>query len=435
MQSNGGAILLTAPTNEYNDLINQAAVSRPANFDTDGDGMPDSWETARGLNPSVADNNVVVTSAESPAMAGYTWIEMYLNDLTLQANWAGGTSGNWDTILNWDGQLPNLQDSTANFGNVGAAAQVTVNSDEHVGQLAFDNPSGYTLTGGGDITMDILGHNGGGFATVNVFSGVHTIAVPFNLASDTHFTIAGGGMLNITGALSATGRNISKDGGGSLGFMNVRAASITISAGSIQISSKSSPNSAAGTSVVNALSITTGASLDLTNNAMVIDYSTLGTLLGDTRQELFDGRLTTSLSAGGHAIGYADKASLGRTSFAGQSVDSTSLLLAYTLVGDSNLDGVVNAADFAALASHYGASSGSVWTQGDFNDDGVVNTADFNLLAANFNQTLGAPALGALVPEPLAILPICVTLLAARRRGVIAQKGGDFRRRFMRPSP
>ena len=71
VQTNGGAILLTAPTNEYNDLINQAAVSRPAGFDTDQDGMPDSWETARGLNPNLAtDNNIVVTSAESASLAG-----------------------------------------------------------------------------------------------------------------------------------------------------------------------------------------------------------------------------------------------------------------------------------------------------------------------------------------------------------------------------
>jgi hypothetical protein len=44
----------------------------PAQADTDGDGLPDSWETAHGLNPKVADSTRVATS-------GYTYLELYLN--------------------------------------------------------------------------------------------------------------------------------------------------------------------------------------------------------------------------------------------------------------------------------------------------------------------------------------------------------------------
>ena len=40
--------------------------------DTDQDGMPDNWEAAQGLNPSMADNNWVHTS-------GYTALEVYLH--------------------------------------------------------------------------------------------------------------------------------------------------------------------------------------------------------------------------------------------------------------------------------------------------------------------------------------------------------------------
>ena len=42
--------------------------------DSDGDGMPDAWETAHGLNPQVADNNMVNSD-------GYTALEVYLNSL------------------------------------------------------------------------------------------------------------------------------------------------------------------------------------------------------------------------------------------------------------------------------------------------------------------------------------------------------------------
>jgi hypothetical protein len=42
--------------------------------DTDSDGMPDAWETAHGLNPNAADNNLVNAD-------GYTALEVYLNSL------------------------------------------------------------------------------------------------------------------------------------------------------------------------------------------------------------------------------------------------------------------------------------------------------------------------------------------------------------------
>ncbi|NJM56008.1 MAG: hypothetical protein HC841_09040 [Verrucomicrobiae bacterium] len=42
--------------------------------DSDHDGMPDAWETARGLNPNLDDSAVLHAS-------GYTMIEVYLNEL------------------------------------------------------------------------------------------------------------------------------------------------------------------------------------------------------------------------------------------------------------------------------------------------------------------------------------------------------------------
>ena len=51
--------------------------------DTDSDGMPDAWETANGLNPSVANTNARTLSA-----AGYTDLEVYLHELS-----AGRVSG------------------------------------------------------------------------------------------------------------------------------------------------------------------------------------------------------------------------------------------------------------------------------------------------------------------------------------------------------
>jgi hypothetical protein len=76
------------------------------------------------------------------------------------------------------------------------------------------------------------------------------------------------------------------------------------------------------------------------------------------------------------------------------------VLVRYTYAGDANLDGIVNALDFNAVATNFGISSSGLWSQGDFNYDGAVNTADFMAMAQNFGEVLASPAPGTVVPEP-----------------------------------
>ena len=45
--------------------------------DTDGDGIPDTWETAHGLNPKDASDGVTTTLSKE----GYTNLEVYMNSL------------------------------------------------------------------------------------------------------------------------------------------------------------------------------------------------------------------------------------------------------------------------------------------------------------------------------------------------------------------
>ena len=53
--------------------------NRPENYDTDGDGMPDEWETANGLNPNDAnDANTFTVDTEK---GWYSNIEVYLNSI------------------------------------------------------------------------------------------------------------------------------------------------------------------------------------------------------------------------------------------------------------------------------------------------------------------------------------------------------------------
>jgi hypothetical protein len=168
--------------------------------------------------------------------------------------------------------------------------------------------------------------------------------------------------------------------------------------------------------------------LDLANNDMAIDYtgdSPRNTIQNQIKSGFangsWNGNGITSSSAQAStspkgAIGFAEASTLGVGTFDGAAVDSTTLLIKYTLGGDANLNGIVNALDFNALASSFGASSMS-WINGDFNYDGTVNSLDFPLLAANFNQVLlSAPALGSQVPEPSLLGLIAVGLALGRRR-------------------
>jgi hypothetical protein len=60
---------------EWRALVATPAVSRPAGYDTDNDGMPDAWETLHGFDPKVADDS---GDADGD---GYTNLEEYLNEV------------------------------------------------------------------------------------------------------------------------------------------------------------------------------------------------------------------------------------------------------------------------------------------------------------------------------------------------------------------
>jgi pectate lyase len=60
---------------EWRALVATPSMARAAGFDSDQDGMPDTWESSHGLNPATADNNGDQDSD------GYTNLEEYLNEL------------------------------------------------------------------------------------------------------------------------------------------------------------------------------------------------------------------------------------------------------------------------------------------------------------------------------------------------------------------
>lgn len=182
----------------------------------------------------------------------------------------------------------------------------------------------------------------------------------------------------------------------------------------------------------------TGGRIDLGAQALVRDL-TSGTTDAQLLAWIISGRaggtwngigINTSAPTANHALGFAVAANLFTTfpqTWLGQSIDSSTSLVRYTLKGDCNLDGDVDFDDLLIIAQNYGASS-RLWHQGDSDYNGSVNFDDLLSVAQNYGHVVVRDDADnsrsdnfendwllarSLVPEPVSVLPIG---LAARRR-------------------
>ena len=75
------------------------STSRPEGFDTDKDGMPDTWEIANGLNPN--DNSDATLKTIDTEKGWYTNLEVYLNSLVEDIMKAGMADGESNYTEYW----------------------------------------------------------------------------------------------------------------------------------------------------------------------------------------------------------------------------------------------------------------------------------------------------------------------------------------------
>ncbi len=163
-----------------------------------------------------------------------------------------------------------------------------------------------------------------------------------------------------------------------------------------------------------ALSINGGGQIDLADNDTIVDYtgispiSIIGMYIQSGSAGNWNGSgLTSSRAAsspnpgdaGKTALGLAEAAALGISTFDGIPVDATTILVKYTYLGDANLDGQVDISDLGKLATNWQA--------------GVSNP-----LGPSLNQALASLSLpGSSVPEPAAPALLLVGgLVSVRRR-------------------
>jgi autotransporter-associated beta strand protein len=268
-------------------------------------------------------------------------------------------------------------------------------------QTAAQTVSQLTLTGGWIVNSLGVPSSSSLRATSSFdvrsgFIDVSLLGAGVPLVKSTAGTVVIHGTHGYTGATTVNAGTLSVSG-------KLSSPTLTINAGTVVFEGRNVPNDPDAANRFSSLTIATGATLDLRNNAMVLDYSSVGALVDDIRQDLQSGRIMSRFIPAAWAIGYGDNQVLRKDSFAGMDVSGhNNVLLKYTYAGDANLDGQVDIADLYALASSWRGSG--PWTSGDFNYDGVVNAADLGLLSLNWQAGVGNPAPGAALDNALLAL-------------------------------
>jgi hypothetical protein len=221
-------------------------------------------------------------------------------------------------------------------------------------------------------------------------TGATTVASHASLTQSGAAFTQGGGLVN--------DGTVVIDGSGVVGPISGSGA-ITLgngtSANTVQLASGS------GASSQDALNISIGSTLDITNNHVIINYGANPDPVAAIRSYLVSGYnggswngpgidSSTAAANPGYALGYADGADgvvVG--------LSSGQIEIKYTLLGDADLDGSVTGSDFTALAGNLGKSRVG-WDKGDFLYTGSVTGSDFTALI----QNLGKSAIGADVAIP-----------------------------------
>ena len=135
-----------------------ASNSRPAGYDTDGDGMPNEWETANGLNPnSAADGKTYTLDAKKY----YTNLEVYLNSIVEEITKAQ----NKNATSAVDEYYPTFVDPTG-ISTLAADDYAPILSTRYVtlSGMEINNPDGFegvlirinTLSNGKQVATKIL---------------------------------------------------------------------------------------------------------------------------------------------------------------------------------------------------------------------------------------------------------------------------------------
>ncbi len=283
--------------------------------------------------------------------------------------------------------------------------------------IAVSNTGTFTQTG----TL-----NGAGNFTN---SGTVTIGGVQNWSAGTTFTNTAGTATfqSDAGSNVSTPLAINASGGAVTFGSTQHLASVSLSGGATAVVS------AGGDKVLraNAVSIAAGSKIDLGDNKLVTQ-SAVGSWNGSAYSGVqglaASGRITTSQSSGASGlttIAVAANSDLHKTTFGGESVGNSDVLVMYTYAGDADLTGNINGDDYFRIDSGYSAHA-TGYDNGDFNLDGRIDADDYFIIDRNYARQGSAFSASELVmmdgvqavPEPavMGVGMLGFTGLRRRRR-------------------
>jgi hypothetical protein len=368
-------------------------------------------------------NDNIVTSGTVSVNQGLR-ANAYVSSITFnQGGW--GQSGFTPVTLNPDG--------TAASGTV-----LTANATNSSATLSFDPTNKINGTYGASMTVGLENEQDvQGTAANDVAPQVFSLQATVNSnppVQSGNYTLDGGTLTapatNLTGNFTQTG--------GTSTFAGITGSgTVSVTGGTLQLTPSS------GLTAVSSLSVSGNGSLDIGNNHIIINYGSgpdpVASIAADLAQGynggawsgaggIFSSAVATNP---GYAVGYADSADPGNPA----GLASGTMEIAFTLLGDANLDDAVNGVDFGILAANFNKGV-SGWDKGDFNYDAAVNGVDFGALAANFNKGASAASGGATAADWQALdefaaanglladvpEPASMGLLAAGAAGLLARR-------------
>jgi T5SS/PEP-CTERM-associated repeat protein/autotransporter-associated beta strand protein len=350
----------------------QLAVAGSATLDVLGGAKLTAGSLHAGVDPFAIARITVDGPASSLAVGGNTVLSQS-GSATLTVRNAASATLNGPLFLSTSG--------TASTINITSNATLTVHGHVSDGSTGH---STLTLDGG---TLDLTSHNLGAanpINTLNFRSGTLRNVAQINNGA-TGLTKTSPGALTLEGANTYTGPTAVQQGTLLLTSDLTTSSHLEVAAGALVRLPQSAATPKNVLLKVPTLAPLGPATLDLTDNKLALTATPADQL----RAFLLGGNVFSSLAAADpqsrYAIGYATAAQLGLSSWADTPVNPPDLLATMTLKGDANLDGTLNADDYALLDRSYARSlTNAHWSDGDFNYDGQITSADYLLIDTTF---------------------------------------------------
>jgi autotransporter-associated beta strand protein len=342
-----------------------------------------------------------------------TLTKMGIRTLGVASDSSATFSGNWlvkqgRLNVNAGGTVNALGTGTITLSpGSGDAAQLGIGLSTGGIVAELVNPIVVSPTGNGQVSFEV---NAGNTLTLSGnISGAGGLQKSGGSGSGTQ----GGNPLVTTGTLILTGNN-TYTGGTTVnaGMLAVKRLhennAVNVAGGTLQVL-QHAPGASVAASRPSSLSIanngaplgsrTYNATLDLANNDLVLDYApgiSAAASVEDMIRAGFHGGYwlgagIVSSTAGAndwiYTLGVADNARLGLSSFGGHlGLNGNQVLVRYTIYGDADLSGSINAADFARFRAGFANEMPDSWLFGDFNYSGEVDAIDFELFLLGFHN-------------------------------------------------